>query len=172
MMNKKPTVDYCLCAIDLRWDDVIWAIDHGHWGWKHVCEFASFRLNDIDSPTFDIESQIVQLGKNDASEIMDLARGIAKSTLVEAELARRWEYIFLKWIFDKRDEIDNPFGEVEEVFADFGYPERMEPFISFLPPSDAWEPDRHSEAENRNRLLANWQNYLESSAKTLVGGGE
>jgi hypothetical protein len=140
----------------------MWGIEHGIFAWKDVHNFSLHRLSDPQSPTFEIENTISSLDKNEASEMMDLAReaAIKSNPIAMEQVKERWLFLLLKWIYEDMDFNTNPFGVVEELYAEFGYPESIESFVGFLPPKDGWEPIKHTVEENENRMLRNWEMYL------------
>lgn len=172
MIENPPTLEFCLGAAPLTWKDVVWAVEKGIFGWRDVQKFALVNLGNERSSTFDIDNQIVGLGKNDASEIMRLGQSAASSECESEDIPDRWRFLLLKWVYEKRDSFTHPLGVVEELYAEFGYPEDMESFVSFLPPSDGWEPMKHSASENEARLFEKWRVYVETRRETgALGSG-
>jgi hypothetical protein len=169
MIFLSPTLDFCVRSVDLQWSDVVWGIENGIFTWKDVRNFALHRMTDPRSTTFDIENSIASLDKNEASEMMDLARDAASnaSPVTTRQEQERWLFLLLKWAYENRSSIPYPLGVVDELYAEFGYPENMESFVAFLPPKDGWEPMKHTATENENRLLTNWETYLKNSPFTL-----
>lgn len=159
MIEVLPTLDFCRKVVVLNWKDIIWAVERGIFSWKDVREFAVGRLDGM-FPTFDIENEISMLDKDDASEIMSLARSAASIDSEFGSVPDRWRFLLLKWIYENRSSFANPLGAVEELYAEFDYPQDMESFVSFLPPSDGWDPTKHNALENEARLLGNWRAYL------------
>ncbi|CAH0066461.1 hypothetical protein ARC63_03895 [Stenotrophomonas geniculata ATCC 19374 = JCM 13324] len=81
----------------------------------------------------------------------------------EDEIFRRWLVAFLADAYAKRDEIADPLGEVERIYADFDYPESLESFVRYMPASDGYDPAAHSHEQNVARLFENWKRYLDSA---------
>lgn len=165
MIYPPPTLDFCLQSFNLQWPDVIWGIDEGIFTWKDVCNFALHKMSDPQSNTFAVDNDIANAGKNEASEIMDLARDAARCAGpvdmgYEQEL---WLFLSLKWVFENQSLFAYSLGAVEEIYGEFGCPESIESFVAFLPPKDGWEPTKHTATENENRLLRNWEMYLHNS---------
>jgi hypothetical protein len=165
MIYPYPTLDFCLQNYNLQWQDVIWGVDKGIFTWKDVRNFALHKMSDPQSNTFDIDNNIVNFGKNEASEIMDLARDAARCTdPVDVDYeAGLWLFLSLKWVFENQSLFAYPLGAVEEIYGEFGCPESIESFVAFLPPNDGWEPTKHTAIENENRLLKNWKIHLHNS---------
>jgi len=57
--------------------------------------------------------------------------------------------------------VPDPLQEVEELYADFGYPDAIGDFVRFLPPNDGYHPELHTKDENERRLFRHWEEYLE-----------
>ena len=107
------------------------------------------------------DSTLIELaglsGSEDARACVDeLATREGEPAL--AEVRAKWLCVVLTWIFEHRDEYADPLGAVEEVYADFDYPERIASFVRYMP-SDA--PDLGTRELNEKRLYANWERYLQ-----------
>lgn len=53
---------------------------------------------------------------------------------------------------------------MESIYTDFDYPAEMDSFIKYMPPTDGYDPSLNSYTENINRLMKNWENYLQRYA--------
>ncbi|HKS23233.1 MAG TPA: DUF2247 family protein [Thermoanaerobaculia bacterium] len=69
--------------------------------------------------------------------------------------ADKWLFLLLAWLYEHRDEIDDPLGVVEELYADFEYPEAIESFVRYMPPED---PMRVGDAH----LFDAWRRYIDN----------
>lgn len=65
-------------------------------------------------------------------------------------------------------EVDDPLGEVEEIYSDFDYPEEMENFVRYMPASNGYDQTRHTLEENNRRLFESWERYLSNAEHTLT----
>ena len=94
----------------------------------------------------------------------ELVESLATATSDEDQEALRgkWLYLVLAWIFEHRASYPEPLQAVEEVYADFGYPEVIASFVRYMPTSD---PDLGSKEANERRLLENWKRYLDERAR-------
>ncbi|EPH9348967.1 TPA: DUF2247 family protein, partial [Neisseria gonorrhoeae] len=79
---------------------------------------------------------------------------------------KNWLYILLNDVFHRKEEFEDPLGEVEKIYADFDYPEEIESFVRYMPPKDGYIPSNHSYEENIARLYSHWEHYLNN------GGGQ
>ncbi|ATA25830.1 hypothetical protein BIY26_05125 [Brenneria goodwinii] len=90
-----------------------------------------------------------------------------KATCSEVEqeddsiIKQKWLFIVLSWLWCNRNNFDDPLGEIENIYADFDYPSEIEGFVKYMPPSDGYDPSAHTRVENINRLMNNWEEYLE-----------
>ncbi len=73
-------------------------------------------------------------------------------------------YILLSWLWINRESFEDPLDEVESIYTDFDYPAEIESFIKYIPPTDGYDPSLYSYAENINRLMKNWEIYLQKGA--------
>lgn len=78
-----------------------------------------------------------------------------------AAIREQWLYLVLAWIYEHRNRIADPLQRVEEVHADFGYPEQIAKFIRYMPMDG---PDLGSRQANEARLFARWKEYLDEAS--------
>jgi len=81
----------------------------------------------------------------------------------EDEIRDKWLYLVLAWIYEHRDDYPDPLQLVEEVYADFGYPEQIAKFVRYMPMEG---PDLGSREANERRLFERWKRYLAEVAPT------
>jgi hypothetical protein len=124
-------------------------------------ELAVQRMAELDSPS-GILLDLAAVGNDAAlSELVDrLAASEAASS--EEQLREEWLYLVLAWIYENRANDADPLQRVEEVYADFGYPEDVASFVRYMPMVD---PDLGSRHANEDRLFEKWQRYLEGAGK-------
>ena len=78
---------------------------------------------------------------------------------------KKWLYLILDWIYANLDSFPNPLATVEEVYADFNYPQEIEQFIRYMPAIDSYDPSKHTQEENEQRLYQKWREYLIQAKK-------
>ncbi|MBC1501252.1 DUF2247 family protein [Listeria weihenstephanensis] len=59
-----------------------------------------------------------------------------------------------EWLFDIRQEFEDPFGMVEEIYADFDYPEEIAKIVRYMPVSAG------ESGFGEDYLKLNWVKYL------------
>jgi len=83
----------------------------------------------------------------------------------EDEIRDKWLYLVLAWFYEHRGEVADPLQRVEEVYADFGYPEQIAKFVRYMPMEG---PDLGSREANECRLFKRWKRYIEEVAPTYA----
>ena len=158
-----PT-DFILEKTPISWRDVLWGYENKFLGWHSVVQFAEKRL--LDGSEVDMEIGLASITKEDAGEVGDTLRELAGKELSvpDEEIKRKWLYLVLSWLFEKRSEFSDSLSYVEEVYADFGYPDEISGFVKYMPASDGYDPSKHTSVENEQRLLNNWKEYLNNNA--------
>jgi hypothetical protein len=76
----------------------------------------------------------------------------------EDEIRDKWLYLVLAWTYEHRGQYPDPLQRVEEVYADFGYPEQVVGFVRYMPMVG---PDLGSREANERRLFERWKTYLD-----------
>lgn len=76
------------------------------------------------------------------------------------ESARLWLYLQLKAAYAERARLSDPLGIVEEIYADFGYPPDVAPFVRYMPLRPGDEP-------GAGPLMDRWADYLSREGMTL-----
>jgi len=109
-------------------------------------------------------------------ELAGLEKGEATQALVEqlastepdqdaGKIQSKWLYLVLAWIFEHRENYPDPLQTVEEVYADFGHPERIADFVRYMPMN---EPDLGSRELNEQRLYEKWKRYVDDEAANYL----
>jgi hypothetical protein len=146
--------------------------------WRHVRFGLVNELLDPQAPVELAADQVGELAEPSAA-LLELA-GAGKSEpalelvgqLAEDETPRsedeirdQWLYLVLAWIYQHREEFSNPLQRVEEVYADFGYPEQIANFVRYMPMVG---PDLGSREANERRLFERWKQFLDEVAHTYA----
>lgn len=102
------------------------------------------------------------LNKAETSDAETLSKILGSEHPVydDEEVARKWLYIVLSWLFENRSDVGDPLKEVEAVYADFNYPNEIESFVRYMPAQSGYDLKMCSLEENYARLTLNWQEYL------------
>lgn len=156
------TAKFVLDNAKLSWPEILWGHDMGMIGWYELKEFARTSLQSACQTDDDKLSQLARLTKEDASTAGDLARSVSEAgpDLDETAARRKWAYLLLKRLYERRDHITDPFGVIEHIYADFDYPEELEGFVRWMPASEPVATPEEGQAKMDQR----WRAYLAKSA--------
>lgn len=110
----------------------------------------------------------LQLAETDAgavAEIRELLGAVdpEEATLEPALSVRKWLYLELLATYELRRHLKDPFEFVEEIYADFGYPQSVAPFVRYMPPPAG-------AAYGLEAMTERWMQYLSHEAAELVAG--
>lgn len=144
----------------LDWREVLWGYEHQLIGWPTVVDIATehIRAGSDDSK----ELQLASLTKMEAHQVGSLLRDLVSASpkVNESEPKTVWMDLLLAWLFVNKASITDPLAEIEKIYADFDYPQEIEGFVRYMPPTDTYDPRVHSNKENEARLFGKWQDYL------------
>lgn len=146
--------------LKLSWRDALWGYEHQLIGWSTIVDLAIERLYaDSDDP---LEIELASLTKMETYQVGDLLRKLAGASPEEDSVIaqRKWLYLLLAWLFENKESVSDPFGEVEAIYTDFGYPPEIEGFVRYMPVTDGYDPSAHTKDENESRLCEKWREYL------------
>jgi len=79
----------------------------------------------------------------------------------ESMIKRKWLFIILSWLWENRNNFNEPLAEVESIYADFSYPSEIESFVRYMPATDGYNSLAHTKEKNINRLMSHWVKYLD-----------
>ncbi|WP_124355248.1 DUF2247 family protein [Pseudomonas chlororaphis] len=162
-----PVIPYSFIynCVRLCWRDVLWGYEHKLVGWEFIVGIANFRVSNGSVEPLEID--LVCLGEFDIREIeiglCSLAGSEERPSVVDSRM--KWLFVALKWLFENKNEIADPLGEVELIYEDFDFPSEIESFVRYMPPLDGYKPEEHSAQQNLERLFFNWHSFLEESAR-------
>jgi hypothetical protein len=142
--------------------------------WREILFGLQEELLDPAVPT-ELAAHLVDSDTSDATliELAGLSRDSDSREYVTALAARegpeelsdiraKWLFIVLSWVFEHRSEYSDPLLTVEEVHADFGYPNENAGFVRYMPST---APDLGSRELNEARLYDNWVQYLQTCSR-------
>jgi hypothetical protein len=133
-----------------------------HLTWREV-EFGLQKGCLTDEEAIGLAIDHVTAG-DESSDVVDLASVLPHEKHNVPEIVRRlaerdpecsrdkWLFLLLAWLYEHRDTVEEPLAVVEELYADFDYPEEIASFIRYMSPQD---PSRVGEPY----LLDTWRRY-------------
>jgi len=153
---------YLSNILHLNWSDLAFAIENKYLPHEAAIEHAMWKLEkddyhqrEMDLACFDdIEFKQLHSIHPYLDELAKL-----ESEEEKREAKDRIMYAVLRWVFEHKDEYEDPLHVVVFIYSDFGYPTMISHFITFMPESDV---------KDRRCLLSRWKDFLsEQSSKYL-----
>jgi hypothetical protein len=158
-------VDFSMRKVPLMWSDVVWAYHRNILTWKDLVAFADSKVLSGDFDPYEMEISL--LGKDNITSIAELAETLAKRDNERLEDTRnKWLFILLSWIFENRNNLDDPLALVEDVYADFDYPTEIQSFVRYMPATDGYDPRKHTSEENKARMMRKFEEFLVQNSFT------
>lgn len=140
-----------------NWQEILFALENQIVTVEDVIEYASYIINE-NTMGFDIVLEITCLHSYE-----DIYPYLHQLIMLEdsrniADIKEKWLYLILKWLYEKRNDVENTLEIVEEIYELFDYPDNITSFVRYMPSETG---DLGSVELNRERLFKNWANYLE-----------
>ena len=161
------TAKFVVENAQLTWPEIAWGYGMGLVGWHALSELAQAALRLTPDNQDENLLRLAHLTKEEASVAGEFARAMTANgpKLDEITARKKWAYLLLKRVYEKKSEVAYPLGLVEHVYADFDYPEELEGFVRWMP---AVEPVLSPE-EGAAMMDQKWQKYLANSAAQFGG---
>jgi hypothetical protein len=147
-------------GVRLSADDVKWGFEQGWLRASTVIDWAVREVNDGDDDAFMLE--IASLLRADVDELPGVFAQLDSPDHIHdpRESARRWLYLQLKAAYERRHDLSDPLGVVEEIYADFDYPPTIEHFVRYMPLQPGDEPGEAA-------LVERWASFLRDEHDAL-----
>ncbi|MCQ9209567.1 DUF2247 family protein [Granulicatella seriolae] len=154
MSNKYDFFNFSQTKTSWLWQEILYGMENKILTRSDVINYAT-RILDEDILGFDWVLKIV-IAKDYEDilpyihELIDLEDDEDTSIILD-----RWRYAILKELYSKKSNYEDFNGKVEEIYADFDYPEDMSGLIGYMP------------LVGGKTMEESWQGYLTSSEKKL-----
>jgi hypothetical protein len=173
-MNYKNITfeSFRFCGFVFNWNDLFFAFKN-NWVDAYVVEnFAtSYLVENMNC----YDKRIIELASAKLDKLDYLIIQQYLSELVneydEKVTSKRWLFVVLSVLFFKNIDPYNKLLEVQEIYADFNYPDEIKSFVLYMPTNDGYNPKEHTQNENIARLLKLWSEYLEKTKIQLSSKG-
>lgn len=116
--------------IDLDWSQVIFAVSKKWFDKSAAVDYALEKLDSGAYSTDELDLAGTDWGAN--FEIEYILRKLSRIHTAEID-QEKWMKILLAWLYENRDLIEDPLGEVEEIYEDFEYPDLISTLVRYLP---------------------------------------
>ena len=152
------TYNFISNLAQISWQDILLAIQKQFVSREFAIQHAMSELAISDEYPQTLVD-LASLNKNDDIHpyIDELAS--MEPELRSAEFSEKWLYLILAWVYKNRDTYPNPLEIVEQIYADFDYPDSISGFVRYMPSEG---PNLGSLEKNNNRLFDKWKIFLDS----------
>ena len=149
---------FIMARAHLSWRELKFGLSNELLVSQAVVDFAVEQVTRLECPS---PALLDLAGSSRSDAIRELVEQLAagEPEPVENEPLEKWLYLTLAWLYEKRAALPDPLQTVEEVYADFGYPEAIAGFVRYMPMDG---PDLGSREANETRLMDRWKEYLDS----------
>lgn len=154
---------YVAHRIKLNWFDVLFAIHTGYFSLESAIEHAGVELEkNEEGPQTVLD--LVCLYPYEMHLVHPYIKELASTATAEEKKTAKDKILFvvLNWLFEHRQDYEDPLILVEIVYDDFGFPKSIENLVRYRP---SGAPDLGSLELNQNRIFERWQNYISAESK-------
>jgi hypothetical protein len=145
-------------AVPLNWSDILFGLDRGLIRRQIVIDRATSHVSGGSNSAEELELAVLHDSDDVERAVMKLASLEHASDELSSE--HKWALILLAWIDKNHTTIDDPLSVIEEVYAEFGYPRALSPFVRYMPSN---KPDRGSVSLNEARILEELHAFVSST---------
>nr|WP_314489745.1 DUF2247 family protein [uncultured Pseudomonas sp.] len=150
---------FCLAKAPwLSWRDIDYGFENDFLTAEEVIGYAVKKLSLESSEEHYILACLVGSDKFAVKESVSYLA--SKEPSVNIDLGGVWIYLVLSWVFANKHKFPNPMAIIEELYADFDYPEFLEPTIRYM-------PTESSSLQGEDYLLENFSNILDAYGTEL-----
>lgn len=157
------SIDFITERVRLRVGEL--SLGYGQ-GWIDERAVIALALAQYDNASDDCPmariALLLDFERSRVRELIDMADAEGASR-DEGDAQRVWLYLFLAWLYDHRLTID-AYAIIDEMFAEFEYPEAMEGFVTFMPLVGG-------EAAGVEAMDRRWKQFLNEEQKHFADRG-
>ena len=161
-------ITFILKKVALSWPDILWGHEYGYLNWTAVIKLAEQRLAEGSEKPLEVE--LAGFTKEQASQVDDLLKELAgnppKNILEQSK--KKWLFIMLSWAYENRINFLDSLETIDGIYADFDYPPEIDYLWIYTPPTDGYDPSKHTDEENEKRYNQKWGKYLRETEKSLT----
>ncbi len=121
---------------DLKWQDICFAVKHNLIHPLGAVDFA-VKLIELNSTYSEAELELASKIESDSIEdILQTLDKICKLHQPTPETSDRLLFLALFWLYLNQDKFKDPLAIVENIYADFDYPESIKHLVRYMPNED------------------------------------
>lgn len=160
MIKLRIPYEYIAPRCELRWHDALFGLQQELMDPRAAVKLAENALitSDVDcGPLFELAAR----EKLHEIDIVELTTALAQAEPGQSDetAKEKWLFLTLCWILEYNDE-DSALKWVDEVYADFEYPDEIANLISYMPATPDEEGPR-----GRAGVMYRWRKFIASRSK-------
>lgn len=142
----------------LSWRELFFGFENGYIDEKGVSEYVCDALTST-SPTEAIE--LASLEPHENYLVRDILKSLTdKYSSTESNLTKPWIFLLLSFLLENKENYNDPLGIVEELYADFDYPEEIAPLARYMPSPEGVEGSEELLFENWKAALSDYKSMF------------
>ncbi|MBE0367039.1 DUF2247 family protein [Pseudoalteromonas aurantia] len=150
-----PTYEFAVRLASYSWGELLSAVERQIVSRQFVIEHAMAELIVMEKYP-DALLELASLNKGD--DIHPYIDDLVENEVSVSDVDEKVLFLVLSWLFETKELYDEPLAIVEEIYADFDYPECISGFIRYMPSE---EPSLGTVEENKLRLIGKWESYID-----------
>jgi len=155
-MNIRLNYEFICKKAILSWNDILYGVNNRIISSDVAIEHAVFIISKGEDDNKGLlELASLYKGEDIHPHIDKLAE--AESVEDNEVIIEKWLYLLLTWIYENRENYDDPLSMVEQLYGEFDYPDSIINFVRYMPTD---EPSLGSLELNEARLYDKWKDYL------------
>jgi hypothetical protein len=151
-------------AVPLSLDDVRYGFARG---WLHPDAVIRWATRQLErGQQREAISKIASLAPDNFPELGEILKpqSPADAGKGEDESKRKWLYLQLAAAYNRRADLSDPLGVVEQIYADFDYPPSIRGLIRYMPVDKG-------EKAGQAAIVDRWRKYLREERAALTSDG-
>ncbi len=141
----------------LTWDEISDGLNRNLISNKVVVDYALLRLNENSSAD---EYEIAMLSIDELDQVHSLIRKLVSNGDGPENFIDTWLYLYISWLYEHRNEFDDPLALIEVIYADFEYPQDIASMVRYMPLPNG-------EIGGDDYLYKNWEKIISLYKKRL-----
>ncbi|QAY85587.1 DUF2247 family protein [Pseudomonas arsenicoxydans] len=142
----------------LSWKELFFGLENGYIDEKALSGYVCDALTST-SPPEAIELALLEPQENHlAKSLLKLLNEKYSST--ESDPTKPWIFLLLSFLFENKENYDDPLGMVEQLYADFDYPEEIAPLVRYMPLPEGVEGCEELLLQNWRMALSNYKSMF------------
>ncbi len=160
-MNIAVPYSYAMKLVDLNWNDVLFAIEHGYFSCEEAVECAKNEISknrDAFYGVFDLAGLTPSIKNYEDvvhEYVIEFSNRVPKKEKRDSQ--DKIMYVLLSWVFDHKDEYEDPLLLIETIYEDFNSPVEISEFTRKIPDIEDESVTFEQEMEI---FYENWSKYL------------